>query len=352
MSAKEAEKAFNKQKLELADRIRRDGALTGSIRTIGAELCSLANFKTGYAWASEKYLNEQLGVGERTVKRAVAALKAAGYFEVIKAGRNNRYRPVFQEQQGSIWPLSEKEQGPNWPLSHENRGQKGDQQGPKSTENRGQNVPPISLRTSLGISSGAPARDGEESAVAPDTPIERTIGSALRRRLGDDVFAAWLGKLTVASTAGGELVLIAPTKFIADRVRADFGELILESYGAPDAVLRIEVAKPPQAAPIPSIGERRSAADPDAAWLLEHGVKLVSNHLRVGAHVADRTIVDWLKRAGRDTGALRRILTEAAAQRLFNEQFENVVKERTRALRHEGQRALPLAPVAISRRFG
>jgi hypothetical protein len=148
-SAAEAQKLFIAGKLAVADRIRHDGRLSASIRMIGAEICSLANFRTGYAWAPEKYLAEKLCVTDRTIKRAVVALRTAGYIAVERVGRSNRYRPVVEAaEKGTNCPLSETEQGTNCPPLNENRGQNRPEQGTISTENRGQKSPPISLEIS------------------------------------------------------------------------------------------------------------------------------------------------------------------------------------------------------------
>ncbi|UYO55696.1 helix-turn-helix domain-containing protein [Rhodopseudomonas palustris] len=47
-------------------------------------------------------------------------------------------------------------------------------------------------------------------------------GEALRRRIGDDRFAAWFSKVTLLSDADGEIVLSAPTSFIRDHITAQF----------------------------------------------------------------------------------------------------------------------------------
>ncbi|PZA12761.1 hypothetical protein DNX69_07675 [Rhodopseudomonas palustris] len=47
-------------------------------------------------------------------------------------------------------------------------------------------------------------------------------GEALRRRIGDDRFAAWFSKVTLLSDADGEIVLSAPTSFVRDHIAAQF----------------------------------------------------------------------------------------------------------------------------------
>ena len=52
----------------------------------------------GYAWPSHEYLKDQLGVGDRSVKRAIAELEQHQYYEVerrqTREGRKNYYRPL------------------------------------------------------------------------------------------------------------------------------------------------------------------------------------------------------------------------------------------------------------------
>jgi hypothetical protein len=343
-------KAFAAAKLALADRIRHDGRLSGSIRLIGAELCSLVNERTGYSWASEKYLAEKLSVTDRTIKRAVVALKAAGYIEVTKVGRNNRYRPIFAAlEQGTFCPPSETESGTKCPLSGDERGQKAQQQGTISTSNRGQKSPPISLEISLGISArGATEAGGGEVAAGLVDYNLGLPGVALRRRLGDDVFSSWLGKVGVVSIGGDELVLQAPTSYVATRIRNDFETAILDAWRVQHPSLerlRMTIA----ATPISSAKKPRSD-DGDARWLVDQGIAIVADRLRCTRNDADRTLVRWLDRCGKDAKGLRRIITEAAAQNLVEEQFGNLVKTSTKALLFADQRPLPLGPVSVKRR--
>jgi len=88
-----AGKAFTARKLALADQVRHDGRLSASTRLIGAEICSLTNVKTGYSWASVEFLAEKLTVTDRTIKRAIVALREAGYI-TIREGRPQQPLPA------------------------------------------------------------------------------------------------------------------------------------------------------------------------------------------------------------------------------------------------------------------
>lgn len=350
-------KAFTAQKLELADRIRHDGRLSASIRIIGAEICSLTNFRTGYAWAPEKYLAEKLAVTDRTIKRAIVALKAAGWITVERVGRSNRYRPDFAAlEQGTNCPLLETGQGTICPPSDENRGQNRPQQGTISTENRGQKSPPISLEISLGISAraetaavGAP---GGAAGPGKTSPFDLGLpGVALRRRLGDDVFKSWLGKVAVVSIEDGDLTLSAPTKFLADYIKNNFEFAILECWrlerGGIIDRLRMTVAAPSAVTPI-SI--RRTAEHADARWLVDVGIDLVADRLHATRDGADKTIRGWLERSGRDVAGLRKIIEQASLLDLDEVQFSNVVKQRTKALLTADQPVLKFGPEAAIKR--
>lgn len=369
----DAERAFAQKKLVVIDRIRRDGRLSASIRMIGAELFSLVNFRTGDAFASETYLAEKLCLHARTIKRAVSALKAAGYIEVVKTGRNNRYRPIFEQaEKGTICPLSEREQGTNCPLSDADRGQLLPGKGTKSTANRGQKVPPISLDNSLGVSGaraneavGAP--DGADgSPISPSNSAPVGLGKAgerLRAWIGEGKFKSWFAEIAFVTAEDDRLTLTAPTRFVRDYVVAQFEPAILQAWQSQMPSLRhLTVAvRPAGAAPerfaapagdVPLISSRRAlrAAPDDAAWFDDAGCAIVGERLRIDQRAAKNTIVGWLRRCGFDAAGLRGIIEDAAAQQLTGDPFRNVVKQRTKALLFADQTSLALPPVIIKRR--
>lgn len=354
----EALRDFNQKKLATIDRIRHDGRLTASTCKVGAELFSLVDFRTGDAWPSELYLAEKLCLAHRTVKMAIVALKAAGYIVVDKRGRSNRYRPIFEAvEKGQNLPLSKIEQGQILPLSDADRGKKGDEQGQKTSENRGKKGPPISLENTLRPS----ARGTVGSAGAPDgagvPPSDQLDGFAARlaERLGRQTFDAWLGKVAFLSEEGDLLTLAAPTAFIASKVEGFYGGSILEVWQQerpPIVRLKVVVAKglaAPAVSGVASLGDRRNAASADAYWLDESGIDIVSEQLRIAHDTAKATVRDWLKRCGNDAAGLRRIISDASDQRLTGDDFSNVVKQRTKSLLFADQSALPLGPVALRR---
>jgi hypothetical protein len=352
-AAPDAIKTFHAKKLAIADRIRHDGRLSASIRIIGAEICSLTNFRTGYSWAPEKYLAEKLSVTDRTIKRAIVALKAAGWIAVERVGRSNRYRPIFAAlEQGTICPLLEPQQGTICHPSDADRGQNRPQKGTISTGNRGQKGPPISLEISLGISARAetaPAVGAPDGAAGHGEFDLGLPGAALLQRLGDDVFRSWLGKVAVVEISGDEVVLSAPTSFLADYIAANFEAAIVACWRLQHpSVSRLRMTVAARVTPIST--RRKPAENADARWLVDVGVGLVAERLHATRASADKTVVAWLRRCGNDARGLRKIIAEAAEQQLTEDQFANVIKQRTRALLCADQTTLPLAPVGLRRR--
>jgi DnaA N-terminal domain len=353
------EKIFNGKKLAVVDRIRRDARLTPSTRAVGAEIFSLVNFRTGYAWSPEKYLEEKLGMGLRTIKRAVSQLTKAGYIAIEKSGRNNRYMPNFEAGKVPNWPLSENEQVPNWHLSEADRGQKRREQGPKSAENRGQKGTPISLDNSFRTSTppeggrvGAP--DGAERA--PPNFDLGVPGMMLRQRLGDEVFKSWLGNVAVVSESDDQLVLSAPNKFLANHIKNNFEDAILLCWldRLPNVKTLTVVVAAPEREAVTSIAERRgqldAAAAADALWFDEIGIGLVSEQLHESSVNAKKIVRGWLQRCGGDVAGLRRIVTSAVEQGMLEGEFSTFVKQQTKTLLFADQSPLPLGPVLLKRK--
>lgn len=342
------ERAFIAQKLALADCIRHDGRLSASIRIIGAEMCSLTNFRTGYSWASEKFLAEKLSLADRTIKRAVVALKDAGWITVERVGRSNRYRPNFAAlEQQTICPLLETGQGTISHLSSGNGGQNGTNKGTNSTGNRGQKGPPISLETSLGISARRETGAGGAAPVGAAGPSYDlgVPGVLLRQRLGEDVFRSWFGKVAFVSTDDGELTLSAPTKFLASRLMTNFAEQIVQCWRLDrDGIDRLRITVAPPNTPFSTL----RPDNPDARWLVDAGIDLVADRLHVTRHAADKTIQNWLVRCGPDVLGLRGILEQAGQLDLDKQQFAAVVRQHTKTLLHADQLRYQ-APVGLKR---
>lgn len=324
-------KLFDRTRLDSQDRIRRDERLSGSERLVGAELYSRIEYPSGEIWeTSVRRLSEKLHLGERTVKRAIAALKAAGWIAVSKHGRKNAYRL------GPNWPLSNAQQGPDWHLEGSDRGQNVPEQGPKSTENRGQIGPLYPLEEPLSLP--LPDETGAIGAKPSPAPsVERPFfdlglpGVALRQRLGDDVFRSWLGRVGFAGVLEDELVLTAPTKFVAQHLSANFETAILAAFRVTHAsVSRLRVEVPPKAANATSEPRWRSE-HPDARWLLDIGIELVADHTGAPRESAELDMRTWLRLCHDNPTTLREILVGASRFGLHGDRFRAKVRQDARA---------------------
>lgn len=340
MTREEALKDFNRKRLAAMDRVRRDTSLSASFRAVGGELFAKVDFDTGDAYPSIEHLEEKLGLAPRTVKMAVKALQEHGYFTVVKRGRCNRYVPIYEPaEKVQNLHLSEGQQGQNLHLLDADRCKKRPEQVQKTSPDRCKKGPPTSLRTPLDTS--APAAAGAVGA-APDGAAGPSFdlgipGVALRRRLGDATFQSWLGKVAVVSIGADELVLQAPSRFVAGYIQNNFAEAVLSAWrvGTPSLVqLRVVVerqAVEPEAAAAPASGE-----NPDARWLLEIGTALVADQLGVKQERAAEEVTDWMGRCRNDPAALRQIIVSAARFDLKGDRFRSKVKQDARSF-HQGE---------------
>ena len=162
-------KEFSRKRLALIDRLRRDHEKTVSTRIVGTEIIACTNYVTGDAWPSGAYLAKKLGLGIRTVKRAIKKLgydeKYApdNYFHISRSGRSNRYRPNFALIEAARLPLEE-------PIAANSIGAKND-----------------SDRCQIGTSNGA-KKDPLSLIKNPITPLLRAASNeseGLRGGLSD-----------------------------------------------------------------------------------------------------------------------------------------------------------------------
>lgn len=344
MTREEALKDFNRKRLAAMDRVRRDTNLSASFRAVGGELFAKVDFDTGDAYPSIEHLEEKLGLSPRTVKMAVKALQERGYFTVVKRGRCNRYVPIYEPaEKVQNLHLSEGQQGQNLHLLEEDRCKIRPEQVQKTSPDRCKKGPPTSLRTPLNTS--APAAAGAVGA-APDGTAGPSFdlgipGVALRRRLGDAMFQSWLGKVAVVSVGEEELVLQAPTRFVASYIQNNFAEAVLAAWrvGVPSLVqLRIVVDHQAEAGPVvgPPSAPARPGENPDARWLLEIGTDLVADQLGVSRDRAAEDITDWMARCRNDPAALRQIIVNAARFDLRGDRFKSKVKQDAKVF-HQGE---------------
>lgn len=98
-SAAPAQDKWLLKKLKFVEWLSTRGDLTGSDLRLAIALTSLYNTQRGYAWPDLEYLNETVGLEERTIFRSINRLEQAGVLTTERAGgrpgRANRYRLHF-----------------------------------------------------------------------------------------------------------------------------------------------------------------------------------------------------------------------------------------------------------------
>jgi len=96
-------KAFTRARLQAGDDLRRKGKLTAAARLVGLEIFNCVNRVSGGAWPSQKTIADRLGIDDRTVRRAIKQLKAAGCIRVMhRRGCSNVYFPLFVDRTEDI----------------------------------------------------------------------------------------------------------------------------------------------------------------------------------------------------------------------------------------------------------
>ena len=81
------EKITRQEKLNLANRIMLDKNLSPATRLVGCYIADHVNRKRGYAWPPQEKIASDLGIDERTVRRAVKDL--ASYFGIDRSQRQH-----------------------------------------------------------------------------------------------------------------------------------------------------------------------------------------------------------------------------------------------------------------------
>jgi hypothetical protein len=90
------DKDFTRARLQAMDDLRRNGQLTAAARLVGLEIFACVNRVSGCAFPAEETIAKRLGISGRTVRTAIAQLRAAGCLKVMRRGRSNLYFPTFR----------------------------------------------------------------------------------------------------------------------------------------------------------------------------------------------------------------------------------------------------------------
>ena len=85
-----------------------------------------------------------------------------------------------------------------------------------------------------------------------------TIKGRLARseHFGEDKVEAWLSKLRVGGIAVGEVILIAPSKFVATKIETDYGDMLLREWRTIDPTIKRVSLRVVVAASTPTPGDQ------------------------------------------------------------------------------------------------
>jgi len=202
-------------------------------------------------WQGIKTLAAATGLSARMVRYAVRQLEASGHL-AIKAGhgdgQSNCYTLIEQKWQ-PVAAYNSGNSGNPLPHSGEQKRQSGVSKAATHCAESGNPLPPNSLKNSF-YNSSAPNSDTEPGGPRSraDGPLGPLDAEALRRRIGDDHFNAWLSKVSFVSLTAGTLTLAVPNRLFAREIPNRFERPLLENApGAKRLVVEIAEAQPAKA---------------------------------------------------------------------------------------------------------
>ena len=94
----------SKDKLDLANRILLDKNLSLADRVVGWYIADHINTVRGFAWCPQEHIARDLGIDERTVRRAIRAV--APYFAIDRSHRQHEYRIATPDNMPAIEPTT------------------------------------------------------------------------------------------------------------------------------------------------------------------------------------------------------------------------------------------------------
>jgi hypothetical protein len=346
---------FDRARMRMHDRLLKDKELTKSTRVVGLEILRRTNRITGRCFVDEAGLAEYLGVGRRTVIRAVQAL-ADRYFTIARIGRANRYTPIFAEQRQL--PLDEQKNLSTGAGVQSRTGAKTDPRigakmapiereaiGAKNDRDRCQNGPKIGAKKCT-------LTPIEESPFK--TPVQNKPSSGALSGRPDD-YAIHLRAVPLLGDQG-EAILEAlcelpdeqPYLRFLDRVRngtvsphdiASVKLLVVDKVSTASKQGGVENS----GVPPPAGGPAAGPADETAIMLA--AVTFLSKQ-NVDRSSAINTAMRWVKHSGRkqeDLAALSALILEAAARGFAPNQADRFIQDQLKLRRQAASDQKPLA---------
>jgi len=109
-AARETKKQFERKRNRLKAAIMFDTQLRPIDRVVGWVIADYTNFRTGYAWAGQKYLATKLGFSERNIRKVTAKLTHddAGWFQRELDGPKGQMNYVYFPRWDRLSPVENK----------------------------------------------------------------------------------------------------------------------------------------------------------------------------------------------------------------------------------------------------
>lgn len=237
---------------EWMDVMALDARLSHTAFRVAGVVGSHFNKHSGRTFLTHETIARVMSVSERTAYAAIMELEVRGYLIVkrrefgtvtrrtaggdiqvkVAGGKGvaNTYLPAFERSQVAATNSGAK-LAARCDLLWEERSQKA--------------APKVATGCDPTLTSSSkknPTPPAEPSFVGELGPA----GALLRQRLGDAIFRSWFGKVTVEMQTANLIVLRAPTKFIATRIRQDFEVQLLDAWrrAVSPTIERIQVVSP------------------------------------------------------------------------------------------------------------
>jgi hypothetical protein len=197
---------------------------------------------TGCAEISHDRIAELVGCKRRAAERATRRLLDAKHIQIDRRqvghrangsnvfggrGGKNRYRLIFERPSGET--VKRKETSSHGTVIKD-RPARHERPSGDDTKDR----PAEHGTLSLNLSPKNPLR---RAALARGANTWGAVKCRVSRSLGEDIFAAWFGKLVLADVSGSIVTLLAPSKFVANWIDGHYPLALQEAWQCEDRTI-------------------------------------------------------------------------------------------------------------------
>jgi hypothetical protein len=226
-----------------------------AIKGIGLKVAIVVSQRAdrqGVALVSQESIAKRIGSVERVIRRELQLLISLGYIESIKDGRRpgrgcaGQYRLLKRRAVQTAEARTQE--------SRTQESEKAD----SGVRKGGLRSPPLPISSKDNPSARVRARAREPDGLSWLERCWWTIKERLARseHFGEDKVEAWLSKLRVGGIAVSEVILIAPSKFLATKIETDYGDMLLREWRTIDPTIKRVSLRVVVAASTPTPGDQ------------------------------------------------------------------------------------------------